>query len=307
MGIENLSGGKNMSTSTLATLPLPVFIRGKVRDVYDLGDQLLMVASDRISAFDFVLGTPIPDKGKILTQISAWWFKQLEAIVPNHLISSDVKEFPANLRVYDEALEGRTMLVKKTDKVMIECVVRGYLAGSGWKEYQKTQSVCGVKLPKGLRESDILPEPIFTPATKEEGGKHDENISFERMAEIIGKPLAIQLRDISLAIYKKAAKISEKHGLILCDTKFEFGQLNGKVILIDEVLTPDSSRFWEKIKYLPGKSQDSFDKQYVRDYLESIQWNKQPPVPELPEEVVKNTRAKYAEAFKRLTGAAFDR
>jgi len=296
-----------MSTSTLATLPLPVFIRGKVRDVYDLGDQLLMVASDRISAFDFVLGTPIPDKGKILTQISAWWFKQLEAIVPNHLISSDVKEFPANLRVYDEALEGRTMLVKKTDKVMIECVVRGYLAGSGWKEYQKTQSVCGVKLPKGLRESDILPEPIFTPATKEEGGKHDENISFERMAEIIGKPLAIQLRDISLAIYKKAAKISEKHGLILCDTKFEFGQLNGKVILIDEVLTPDSSRFWEKIKYLPGKSQDSFDKQYVRDYLESIQWNKQPPVPELPEEVVKNTRAKYAEAFKRLTGAAFDR
>jgi phosphoribosylaminoimidazole-succinocarboxamide synthase len=296
-----------MVSSTLTTLPLSVFIRGKVRDVYDLGDKLLMVASDRISAFDYVLGTPVPDKGKILTQISTWWFKQLEGIVPNHLISADVREFPANLRVYDEALEGRTMLVKKTNKVMIECVVRGYLAGSGWKEYQKTQSVCGVKLPAGLRESDRLPEPIFTPATKEEGGKHDENISFERMAQIVGKPLAEKLRDLSLAIYKKAAQVSEARGLILCDTKFEFGQLNGQVILIDEVLTPDSSRFWEKARYVPGKSQDSFDKQYVRDYLESIHWNKQPPVPELPEGVVRNTRAKYVEAFQRLTGVPFDR
>ena len=296
-----------MVSSTLTTLPLPVFIRGKVRDVYDLGDKLLMVASDRISAFDYVLGTPVPDKGKILTQISAWWFKQLEGVAPNHLISADVREFPANLRVYDEALEGRTMLVKKTDKIMIECVVRGYLAGSGWKEYQKTQSVCGVKLPTGLRESDRLPEPIFTPATKEEGGKHDENISFERMAQIVGKPLSEKLREVSLAIYKKAASISDERGLILCDTKFEFGQLSGQIILIDEVLTPDSSRFWEKAKYQPGKSQDSFDKQYVRDYLESISWNKQPPVPELPPDVVRNTRAKYAEAFQRLTGVPFDR
>jgi len=296
-----------MSTSTLITLPLPVFIRGKVRDVYDLSDRLLMVASDRISAFDFVLGTPVPDKGKILTQISAWWFKKLEDIVPNHLISADASRFPLELLAYQDSLEGRTMLVKKTDKIMIECVVRGYLAGSGWKEYQKTQSVCGVPLPAGLKESDRLPQPIFTPATKEEGGKHDENISFERMVEILGKSLSEDLRAKSMAIYQKAAKIAEERGLILCDTKFEFGQLNGQVILIDEVLTPDSSRFWEKAKYVSGKSQDSFDKQYVRDYLESIHWNKQPPVPALPAEVVKNTRAKYTEAFERLTGVPFDR
>ncbi len=307
MGVTITKRRKNMPTSTLTTLPLPVFIRGKVRDVYDLGDRLLMVASDRISAFDFVLGTPVPDKGKILTQLSAWWFKKLEEIAPNHLISADVRQFPRDLQAYQEALEGRTMLVKKTDKIMIECVVRGYLAGSGWKEYQKTQSVCSVKLPTGLKESDRLPEPIFTPATKEEGGKHDENISFERMVEIVGRPLAEELRDKSLAIYKKAAEIAEDRGLILCDTKFEFGRLNGKVILIDEVLTPDSSRFWEKVRYVPGKSQDSFDKQYVRDYLESIHWNKQPPVPELPAEVVSNTRAKYTEAFERLTGVPFDR
>lgn len=294
-----------MVSGTLTILPLPVFIRGKVRDVYDLGDRLLMVASDRISAFDFVLGTPVPDKGKILTQISAWWFGHLADIADNHLISADVSQFPAELQGYRDALEGRTMLVKKTDKIMIECVVRGYLAGSGWKEYQKTQSVCGVKLPDGLKESDRLPKPIFTPATKEEGGKHDENISFERMVQIVGLPLAMELRDKSLAIYKKAANIAEERGLILCDTKFEFGRLEGKVILIDEVLTPDSSRFWEKARYQPGKSQDSFDKQYVRDYLESIHWNKQPPVPELPADVVKNTRAKYVEAFDRLTGVPF--
>jgi phosphoribosylaminoimidazole-succinocarboxamide synthase len=294
-----------MTASVLSTLPLPVFIRGKVRDVYDLNDKLLMVASDRISAFDYVLQTPVPDKGKVLTQISSWWFKQLEDVVPNHLISANVSEFPANLMVYQDALEGRTMLVKKTDKVMIECVVRGYLAGSGWKEYQKTQSVCGVKLPEGLKESDRIPEPIFTPATKEEGGKHDENISFERMAEIVGLPLATKLRDVSLAIYNKAAKVSEERGLILCDTKFEFGQLNGEVILIDEVLTPDSSRYWEKSKYQPGKGQDSIDKQYVRDYLESIKWNKQPPAPALPADVVAKTREKYIEAYERLTGKKF--
>jgi phosphoribosylaminoimidazole-succinocarboxamide synthase len=294
-----------MASSTLTTLPLPVFIRGKVRDVYDLGDKLLMVASDRISAFDYVLQTPVPDKGKVLTQISAWWFSQLEDIAPHHLISADAAQFPAELVPYRDQLEGRTMLVKKTDKVMIECVVRGYLAGSGWKEYQKTQSVCGVKLPAGLQESDRLPQPIFTPATKEEGGKHDENISFERMAEIVGLPLATKLRDISFAIYNKAAKVSEERGLILCDTKFEFGQLNGEVILIDEVLTPDSSRYWEKSKYQPGKGQDSIDKQYVRDYLESIKWNKQPPAPALPADVIAKTREKYIEAFERLTGRPF--
>lgn len=294
-----------MTSSTLTTLPLPIFIRGKVRDVYDLGDRLLMVASDRISAFDYVLPSPVPDKGKILTQLSAWWFDQLAGLVPNHLISADASRFPADLLPYRDALEGRTMLVRKTDKVMIECVVRSYLTGSGWKEYQKTQSVCGVPLPRGLRESDRLPEPIFTPATKEEGGKHDENISFERMAERVGRPLAEILRDKSLAIYRKAAQVAESRGLILCDTKFEFGRLNGEVILIDEVLTPDSSRFWDASRYEAGKPQDSFDKQFVRDYLESIRWNKQPPVPALPAEVVQKTRQKYMEAFERLTGMPF--
>jgi phosphoribosylaminoimidazole-succinocarboxamide synthase len=294
-----------MSASVLSTLPLPVFIRGKVRDVYDLGEHLLMVASDRISAFDYVLPTPVPDKGKILTQISAWWFRQMEDIVPNHLISADVNEFPVNLRTYRDQLEGRTMLVKKTNKIMIECVVRGYLAGSGWKEYKQNGKVCGVPLPEGLKESDRLPEPIFTPATKEEHGKHDENISFERMAEIVGKPLAETLRDRSLALYIKAARVAESKGLILCDTKFEFGLLDGKVTLIDEILTPDSSRFWDKNLYRAGQSQDSFDKQFVRDYLESIGWKKQPPVPELPADVVSKTRDKYIEAYEHLTGRKF--
>lgn len=294
-----------MTSSVLSTLPLPVFIRGKVRDVYDLGDQLLMVASDRISAFDYVLPTPIPDKGKILTQISSFWFGLTTDIVPNHLITASVDKFPPALSAYRSQLEGRTMLVRKTDKINIECVVRGYLAGSGWKEYQKNGQVCGVPLPPGLRESDRLPEPIFTPATKEDQGKHDENISFERMAGIIGKPLASSLRDISLALYKKAAEIAESRGLILCDTKFEFGQLQGKITLIDEILTPDSSRFWDKNDYKPGRSQDSFDKQYVRDYLESIHWNKQPPIPTLPDEVVRGTRQKYMDAFKRITKVDF--
>lgn len=294
-----------MSASVLSTLPLPLFIRGKVRDVYDLGNQLLMVASDRISAFDYVLPTPVPDKGKLLTQISAWWFKQMEDVVPHHLISADVNEFPATLQAYRDQLEGRTMLVKKTNKIMIECVVRGYLAGSGWKEYQKNGKVCGVALPPGLKESDRLPEPIFTPATKEEHGKHDENIPFERMAEIVGKPLAETLRDRSLALYIKASRVAESKNLILCDTKFEFGLLDGKVTLIDEILTPDSSRFWDKSIYAPGKSQDSFDKQFVRDYLESIKWNKQPPVPDLPAEVIQKTREKYVEAYEHLTGKPF--
>ncbi len=293
------------NSSVLSTLPLPVFIRGKVRDVYDLGDQLLMVASDRISAFDYVLPTAIPDKGKVLTQISAFWFKELADIVPHHLISSNVDEFPPSLTAYRDQLAGRTMLVKKTDKIMIECVVRGYLAGSGWKEYQKTGKVCGVQLPPGLKESDRLPEPIFTPASKEEMGKHDENITFEEMAKRIGKPLAETLRDRSLALYIKASRVAESRGLILCDTKFEFGQLNGQVTLIDEILTPDSSRFWEKSKWQPGKSQDSMDKQFVRDFLESIQWKKEPPVPELPADVVQKTREKYIEAFERITQKPF--
>lgn len=294
-----------MSASVLSTLPLPLFIRGKVRDVYDLGEQLLMVASDRISAFDYVLPTMVPDKGKILTQLSAYWFRQMEDVVPNHLVTADARQFPQSLSIYRDSLEGRTMLVRKTEKLPIECVVRGYLAGSGWKEYQHAGKVCGVALPPDLRESDRLPEPIFTPATKEEQGKHDENISFDRMAEIVGRDLAETLRDRSLALYIKASRLAEARGLILCDTKFEFGLLNGKPILIDEILTPDSSRFWDKKAYVPGKPQDSFDKQFVRNYLESIGWNKQPPVPELPAEVVRNTRKLYAEAFERLTGVAF--
>lgn len=293
-------------TAAVSTdLPFPIFIRGKVRDVYDLGRELLLVASDRISAFDYVLPTPIPDKGKILTQLSAFWFDRLASVVPHHLISAQVEEFPEMLKVHREALSGRSMLVRKTEKIPIECVVRGYLAGSGWKEYQKTQNVCGVSLPPGLRESDRLPEAIFTPATKEEMGKHDENISFERMAKMIGSEISQTLKTISLKLYEEAAQVAQARGLILCDTKFEFGLLNGQVTLIDEILTPDSSRFWDQQRYTPGTSQDSFDKQFVRDYLESIRWNKQPPVPALPADVVQKTRAKYVEAYERLTTQVF--
>lgn len=294
-----------MGNSVLSTLPLPLFVRGKVRDVYDLGDQLLMVASDRISAFDFVLPTAIPDKGKILTQLSAYWFRQLSGIVPNHLLVSNADEFPLSLSAYRASLAGRAMLVRKTEKIAIECVVRGYLAGSGWKEYQTNGRVCGVALPGGLRESDRLPEPLFTPASKEEQGKHDENISFEEMASRIGRPLAESLRDRSLALYREASRVAESRGLILCDTKFEFGLWKGQVTLIDEILTPDSSRFWEQSRWEPGRPQDSFDKQFVRDFLESIRWNKEPPVPELPPEVVRKTREKYVEAFERITQTPF--
>jgi phosphoribosylaminoimidazole-succinocarboxamide synthase len=293
-----------LSTMT-RTIPLPLFIRGKVRDVYDVGDRLLMVASDRISAFDYVLPTLIPSKGQILTQISAFWFDRLASLVPHHLISTSVDDFPSSLSDFRAALVGRTMLVKKTQKVQIECVVRGYLAGSGWAEYQKTQSVCGVPLPKGLRESDQLPEPIFTPATKEEGGKHDENISFERMAQITGTALAEQLKEKSLRLYAAAAEYAASRGLILCDTKFEFGLLGDELLLIDEALTPDSSRFWDRAEYGPGRAQKSFDKQFVRDYLESIRWNKQPPVPALPKAIVAATRKKYEEAFEKITGRRF--
>ena len=307
---EGEMGGNLIMTSEplhpfTPTLPLPLFIRGKVRDVYDLGDFLLMVASDRLSAFDHVLPTIIPDKGKILTQISAFWFEQLWDVVPNHVVATDVKDFPVTLQPFHDQLAGRSMLVKKTQKLPVECVVREYLAGSGWKEYQKTGEVCGVSLHPGLRESDRLLEPIFTPATKEEGGKHDENISFSRFADMVGKETAEVLRDRSIALFIKASRLAERRGLILCDTKFEFGMLHGQITLIDEILTPDSSRYWEKSVWEPGRSQESFDKQFVRDYLESIHWNKQAPAPALPPDIVEKTRHKYLEAFERITGKKF--
>jgi phosphoribosylaminoimidazole-succinocarboxamide synthase len=282
-------------------IDFPLFHRGKVRDVYDLDQQLLMVASDRISAFDYVLPTIVPDKGKVLHKISLFWFDFTQGIVPNHVITGDFDHFPAALKKYPY-LRDRSMLVKKTNRLSVECIVRGYLAGSGWKEYSKNGTVCGIILPTGLKESSKLPQPIFTPSSKEEGGKHDENISFEEMAHRLGQKLAEDIRDISINLYIKASVYAESKGILLADTKFEFGLLDGKIILIDEIFTPDSSRFWEAAKYKPGRSQDSLDKQYVRDYLESIKWDKQPPVPSLPDEVVKKTREKYVEAYKKLTG-----
>lgn len=277
--------------------------RGKVRDIYELGDQLLIVATDRLSAFDVVLPTPIPDKGPVLTQLSLFWFEKLASIVPNHVISGD--NFAGVLASYADSLQGRAMLVRRTEPVPIECVVRGYLSGSGWKDYQKTGSVCGIALPAGLRESDRLPEPIFTPSTKATSG-HDENISFDETVARIGQPLAQKLRDTSLAIYKSAAEFASARGIIIADTKFEFGLVGGELIWIDEALTPDSSRFWPGNQYMPGKPQPSFDKQYVRDYLEKIGWNKQPPAPPLPADVVAATRDKYREAYQRVTGHELD-
>lgn len=283
---------------------LRLFKRGKVRDVYDLGERLLIVATDRISAFDVVLPTGIPSKGAVLTQLSAFWFDFIKDITPTHFVSANWEAIAARhpeLAPYAEQFAGRSMLVEKTEVIPIECVVRGYLAGSGWKEYQKTQAVCGIQLPPGLRESDRLPEPIFTPATKEESG-HDLNITEEEMAQRIGEALTEQLKEASLSIYAKGAAHAESRGIILADTKFEFGRRNGQVLLIDELLTPDSSRFWPKEQYEPGKSQVSFDKQYVRDYLEEIGWNKTPPAPALPNAVVLRTSAKYLQALQQLTG-----
>jgi phosphoribosylaminoimidazole-succinocarboxamide synthase len=277
--------------------------RGKVRDIYEVGDELLIVATDRLSAFDVVLPTPIPDKGRVLTQLSLFWFDKLASIVPNHVISAT--NFGGPLAVYADALNGRAMLVRRTEPVPIECVVRGYLSGSGWKDYQKTGSVCGIALPAGLRESDRLPEPIFTPSTKATSG-HDENISFDETIARIGRPLAEKLRDTSLAIYERAAEFASARGIIIADTKFEFGLIGDELIWIDEALTPDSSRFWPGNQYMPGTPQPSFDKQYVRDYLEKIGWNKQPPAPELPADVVAATRDKYREAYQRVTGHALD-
>jgi phosphoribosylaminoimidazole-succinocarboxamide synthase len=281
---------------------LPLIGRGKVRDLYAVGEALLLVATDRISAFDHVLGSGIPDKGKILTQISLFWFDLLANIVPNHLIATEVKDFPARLHPYTDQLEGRSMLVKRAAMFPVECVARGYLAGSGWKEYQAAHTVCGIALPEGLRDGSRLPEAIFTPATKSQDGSHDENISFAAMESVVGAADATELRTLTLALYSKAAEHAEAHGLIVADTKFEFGIVDGGIVLGDEVLTPDSSRFWDRAAWKPGGAQASFDKQFVRDYLESIHWNKQAPAPALPEDVVKRTQAKYLEGFRLLTG-----
>jgi phosphoribosylaminoimidazole-succinocarboxamide synthase len=276
--------------------------RGKVRDIYDFGDRLLIVATDRISAFDVVMPNPIPDKGRVLTQLSRFWFDLMKEIVPNHLISTEAEDFPKECRAYQMMLKDRSMLVVKTDVLPIECVARGYLSGSGWEEYKKTGKVCGISLPKGLQESSKLEDPIFTPATKAEIGLHDENISFERVEKIVGKKMAQQLRSLSLAIYKKARDFAENRGILIADTKMEFGTKNGKLLLIDELLTPDSSRFWPKDGYQPGGPQKSFDKQFLRDYLLSLKWDKSPPAPQLPEEIVQKTREKYLEAYERLVG-----
>ncbi|MFP4667329.1 MAG: phosphoribosylaminoimidazolesuccinocarboxamide synthase [Desulfobacterales bacterium] len=284
---------------------IPVFKRGKVRDVYDLDDKLLMVATDRISAFDVIMGDPVPEKGQILTTISLFWFDVMKQIIDNHIITADVNKYPEICRPYAHILEGRSMLVKKTRPLPVECVVRGYISGSGWKSYQASGEICGIKLPEGLREADPLPEPIFTPSTKAELGEHDINITFEDVVETLGRQRAEQIRDLSLQIYKKGSEIAEKSGIIIADTKFEFGlDENENLILIDEILTPDSSRFWPRATYRPGGPQESFDKQYLRDYLNSVNWDKNPPAPKLPEEVIENTRRKYEEALQALVSQA---
>jgi phosphoribosylaminoimidazole-succinocarboxamide synthase len=281
---------------------LELYASGKVRDIYRIdNDHLLFIATDRISAFDYVLATGIPQKGRVLTQLSLFWFDFLKDIVPNHLATADVRQYPKELQKYANQLRGRSMMVLRADMIAIECVVRGYLSGSGWKEYKTSGEVCGIALPKGLRESDKLPEPIFTPAIKASSG-HDENISFEKMVELAGRELSEQLRDLSIKVYQTAADYAETRGIIIADTKFEFGRTPGGLVLADEVLTPDSSRFWPKAKYQPGGAQESFDKQYVRDYLEAIKWNKQPPAPALPPEVAARTSEKYIEAYTEMTG-----
>ena len=302
-----------MTTQTLDSVllqtdfpDLELFASGKVRDVYRVGsDHLLFVATDRISAFDYVLATGIPHKGRVLTQLSLFWFEFLKDLAPNHLVTADVNQYPAEVKKYADQLRGRSMLVQRAEMFPVECVVRGYLSGSGWKEYKSNGSVCGIKLPTGLRESEQLPEPIFTPATKATTG-HDENISFERMSQLVDSEDARQLRDLSLAVYKQASDYARGKGIIIADTKFEFGRTAAGITLADEVLTPDSSRFWPADKYKPGMTQESFDKQYVRDYLEEIRWNKQPPAPALPADVAQRTSEKYVEAYRQLTGRDLD-
>jgi phosphoribosylaminoimidazole-succinocarboxamide synthase len=293
----------NSVISQTAFPTLKLRARGKVRDIYDLGDRLLIVATDRLSAFDVVLPTPIPDKGRVLTQLSLFWFEKLADVVPHHVIAA--KDFTGELAPYAASLEGRAMLVRRTEPAPIECVVRGYISGSGWKDYQKTGKICGIPLPSGLRESDRLPEPIFTPSTKATTG-HDENISFEETVSRIGRQLAERLRDTSLELYRRAVEPAGARGIIIADTKFEFGLLGEELIWIDEALTPDSSRFWPSDQYSPGAAQPSFDKQYVRDYLERIGWDKQPPAPALPPDVVAATTQKYRDAYQRITGHALD-
>lgn len=281
---------------------LRLLFRGKVRDIYKVEGGLLMVATDRISAFDVVMPNPIPDKGKILTEMSLWWFRKTEGIIPNHTITSDVDNFPEETKRYKEILKGRAVYVKEAKPFPVECVVRGYLSGSGWKDYKETEEICGIKLPKGLVESQKLLEPIFTPATKAERGQHDINITFKDVVNIIGKETAEKLMDTSLKIYKMAHDLAYEKGIIIADTKFEFGLWDGEIILIDELLTPDSSRFWPLDEYEPGRPQKSYDKQYLRDYLESIGWDKNPPAPQLPQYVIEKTREKYINALKKITG-----
>lgn len=283
----------------------PLLVKGKVRNVYDLGDKLLMIATDRISAFDVVFPNLIPKKGKVLNKISSFWFDYTCDIVPNHVITTDINQFPDELKKYKEELEGRSMIVKKMQMLPVECIVRGYLEGSGLKDYKNTGSICGIKLPEGLRQADKLPEPIFTPSTKALEG-HDENVGFDVVADKVGYDIACKLRDISIKLYEKAGKYAESKGLILADTKFEFGIIDGHIVAGDEMFTPDSSRYWDMNDYEPGRPQKSFDKQYLRDYLEQINWNKMPPAPVLPQEVVDKTQAKYIEAYERITGRKVD-
>jgi phosphoribosylaminoimidazole-succinocarboxamide synthase len=278
--------------------------RGKVRDIYDLGDRLLIVATDRLSAYDVVMPTGIPDKGRVLTGLSLFWFEFLADITPHHLLSADLADMPEAVRARPEVFQGRSMLVRKARVFPVECVVRGYLAGSGWREYQASGGICGVPLPKGLRQGEKLPEPIFTPATKAASG-HDENIPFERAAELLGPDAAATLRDRSLAVYRKAADYAAARGILIADTKFEWGEADGRALLVDEVLTPDSSRFWPADRYRPGRDQPSFDKQFVRNWLDTLDWDKTPPGPPLPEDIVRRTREKYVEAYNRLTGRRF--
>jgi phosphoribosylaminoimidazole-succinocarboxamide synthase len=306
---KSLSAGIGLSMTALLKTDLgstPLIGRGKVRDLYAVGDSLLMVATDRISAFDHVLGTGIPGKGKILTQISLFWFDLMNDIVPNHLIATEVKDFPPELHQYAGQLESRSMLVKRAQMFPVECVARGYIAGSGWKEYKASGTVCGIRLPQGLQDGSRLPETLFTPSTKSQDGTHDENISFATVENVVGADTANELRRLTLAIYEKASRHAESRGLILADTKFEFGRIGNEIVLADEVLTPDSSRFWEASAWKPGGAQPSFDKQFVRDYLESIHWNKQAPAPSLPDDVAQRTLEKYLEAFRRLTGRDLD-
>jgi len=279
--------------------------RGKVRDIYDMGDSLLMISTDRLSAFDVVMNEGIPEKGRVLTRMTEFWLNQMNDIVPNHLITSDVNQYPQVCRQYADILAGRSMLVKKAEPIMAECIVRGYISGSGWNDYKKNGSVCGITLSPGLLESDMFPQPLFTPSTKAELGAHDENISYESMCEVVGADVGAQIRDLTIAIYTRARDIAKKRGIIIADTKLEFGMCDGQVILIDEVLTPDSSRFWPLDEYAPGCGQKSFDKQFVRDYLNTLDWAKKPPAPTLPAEIIARTSEKYIEAFERLTGEKF--